>query len=409
MPFPPRSRVRVSHQTITTEAALARFCQRLAAAQAIAFDTEFVSEHTYRPQLCLVQVACDGELAVIDPLAVGDLTPFWKTIADFEREIVVHAGREEMIFCLAATGRQPSRLFDVQIAAGLAGLEYPAGYGTLVSKLLGQVPRKAETRTDWRHRPLAERQIAYALEDVRHLAALRDALVARLEPRGRRRWLETEMTAWQESIALSLGDERWRRVAGSSGLPARGLAIIRELWRWRDAEARRRDSPSRRILRDDLIVELARHRTGDPKHIAAIRGFERGDLKRAIPDIARHIQEALSLPEAECPRPGRRESNSHLAMLGQFLSTALSCICREQDVATSLVGTTEDVRDLIAWHLAGADPERAPALAQGWRADVVGQTLEDVLAGRVSIRIRDPDSDQPLAFERAEGSIGQEA
>jgi ribonuclease D len=308
-----------------------------------------------------------------------------------------------MIFCLAATGRQPLRLCDVQVAAGLAGLEYPAGYGTLVSRILGVAPRKAETRTDWRRRPLAERQVAYALEDVRHLAAIREALAQRLTPRGRLAWLAAEMADWQEGIAQSMAGERWRRVGGSTGLNARGLAIVRALWQWRDAEARRRDRPSRQILRDDLIVELAKHRTSDPKHIAAVRGFERGDLKRSIPDIVRGIQEALALPESDCPPPLRRESNSKLSMLGQFLSTALSCICREQEVATSLVGTAEDVRDLIAWHLSGCRPDLAPALATGWRAEVVGQTLEDVLSGRVAIRIRDAEAEQPLAFEPAAG------
>lgn len=391
----------MGHTFITTDAGLAQLCQRLADARSIAFDTEFVSEHSYRPQLCLVQVAAGDERAVIDPLVVGDLTPFWQAIVAPDREIVVHSGREEMAFCLDAVGRMPERLIDVQIAAGLVGLEYPAGYGNLISKLAGKTAHKAETRTDWRKRPLSERQIAYAVDDVHFLPTIREELHARLTRLGRAEWLTAEMTAWKDALVVSLGEERWRRVGGSSTLSGRSLAIVRELWRWRDAEARRRDRPARQVLRDDLIVELAKRRTPDGKQIAAVRGFERGDLRRAIPAMSAAIAKALALPDDECPQLHRRESNQHLAMVGQFLSSALTSICRTQQVAASLVGTVEDVRELVAFRLdGGKNGEGLPALMQGWRAEVVGQLLDDLLAGKVAIRIQDPESDHPLTFDR---------
>ncbi|MEX0585599.1 MAG: ribonuclease D, partial [Pirellulales bacterium] len=190
----------MSHEFITTDEQLVQLCHSLAQTDSIAFDTEFVSEHTYRPQLCLIQVAAAGHLAAIDTLAVGDLTPFWGLIVEEGREIIVHAGREEMVFCLDAMKKQPARLFDVQLAAGLIGLEYPAGYGGLVSRLLGVAASKGETRTDWRRRPLSDRQIHYALEDVRHLHPLRNRIAARLEQLGRFPWLTEEMTAWQSEL-----------------------------------------------------------------------------------------------------------------------------------------------------------------------------------------------------------------
>jgi len=142
----------LKHKLITTQDELTAACRRWESTERLAFDTEFVSEHTYRPELCLVQVSAAEELAVIDPLAGVDLTPFWDLILTAGREIVVHAGREEMAFCLAATGQMPARLFDVQLAAGLIGLEYPAGYGNLLSRVLDKKAHKAETRTDWRRR-----------------------------------------------------------------------------------------------------------------------------------------------------------------------------------------------------------------------------------------------------------------
>ncbi|HET6882708.1 MAG TPA: HRDC domain-containing protein [Pirellulales bacterium] len=387
---------------ITTESQLTALCERLRNCPAIAFDTEFVSEHTYRPQLCLVQVAAGGELAVIDTMALGDLTPFWQLLAAPGHETIVHAGREEIVFCLGAVDKPPANLFDVQLAAGFIGLEYPAGYGNLISKLLGVTPRKGETRTDWRRRPLSDRQIDYALEDVRHLAALRETLHARLSELGRLTWFQTETAGFISDIDESRRRERWRKVSGSAGLSGRCQAIVRELWHWRDREAERRNSPVRRVLRDDLIVELAKRRSADPKQVRAVRGMERSDLVRQLPGLCEAIEKALSVPEEACPGTVRRDASSQLMMLGQFLSSALSSICRAAEVAPSLVGSANDVRDLVAYQLGEYDADREPPLlAQGWRAEVVGHLLDDLLAGKVSIRIRDPRAEQPLAFERA--------
>lgn len=388
----------MAFQHITTQDQLQRFCGDLESAPSIAFDTEFVSEHTYCSELCLIQVASGGELAVIDTLAVRELQPFWELIARDGHETVVHAGREELVFCLDATGKRPSRLFDVQIAAGLVGYEYPAGYGSLLYKLLGEQLHKGETRTDWRRRPLSKQQIAYALDDVRHLEAMRDKLHQRLVELNRVDWMTAEMNAWQDDIDAYRSRERWRKVSGIAGLNNRSLAIVRELWRWRETEAERRDVPPKRVLRDDLIIELAKRRTADPKQIHAVRGLDRGDLQRMMPQIARHIEAALKLPEAELPRSERRETPNQLNMLGQFLSSALTSICRSARLAPSIVGTASDVRDLIAYRM-GYDVGGVPALAQGWRAEVVGHLIDELLAGRMSIRIADPHSDEPLVFE----------
>jgi len=386
---------------ITNDRDLAAFCRRLTGAKSIAFDTEFVSEHTYRPQLCLVQVAVEGELAAIDTLAVGDMKPFWEALAANGHETIVHAGREEVAFSLAALGQPPSGLFDVQIAAGLVGADYPAGYGNLISRFLGATPRKGETRTDWRRRPLTDRQVEYALDDVRHLHPLRDRLVRRLDELGRRAWMDTEMAVFLDEVRSMRGRDRWRKVSGSSGLSSRNQVVVRELWLWRESEAEHRDCPVRRVLRDDLIVELARRRSDDPKQIRAVRGMERGDLQRHVPAISQAIARALAVPDEECPETTNRETNPQLTMLGQFLTSALSSICREANVAASLVGTPSDVRDLIAFQLGQTNGSSGPpSLARGWRAEVVGKMLDDLLEGKVSIRIRDPNSEQPLAFER---------
>jgi ribonuclease D len=390
----------VHYDHLTTQRELDKFCQDLAGAPRIAFDTEFVSEHSYRPALCLIQVAAGDRLAVIDPTAVGDVTAFWELLATPGHETIVHAGREELLFCVGAVGRPPHSLFDIQIAAGLVGFEYPAGYGSLMFKLLGQRLHKGETRTDWRRRPLSSGQLEYALDDVRYLDAMATRLVARLHELSRTAWLETEMAAWQADVAATRSSERWWKVSGTSGLSRRSLAIVREIWRWREREAERRDCPTRHVLRDDLIVELAKRKSSDAKQIRAVRGMERGDLQRALPQLTSAVERALALADNECPAPQQRDAPAQLAVLGQFLSSALGSVCRRAELAPSIVGTASDVRDLVAYrlglHEGNGDP---PLLGRGWRAEVVGRLIDDLLAGKLAIRVHDPLSDEPLSFE----------
>lgn len=386
---------------IKTEDHLRRFCAEMKSASSVAFDTEFVSEDTYRPDLCLIQVAVDGRLAVIDTKAVDDVTPFWNWLVSPGHETIVHSGREELRFCWWATNDRPAELFDTQIAAALIGLEYPAAYSTLISRLLDKTLSKDETRTDWRKRPLSQRQIEYALMDVAYLKPVRDDLSKKLDRLDRGSWLKTEMESWQSEVIAAESNERWRRVSGISGLSTRSLALVRALWGWREDEAEKRNIPARRMLRDDLIIELAKRQTADPKRIAAIRGLEYGHWQKHMPKISAAIEEALKLPDEQCPRPSRGNSFQQLALLGQFISTALGSICREAKVAPSMVGTVQDIRELLADRLGmRSKQETAPALAQGWRAEVVGNVVDELLRGNLAVRIADPHSDEPLAFER---------
>jgi len=390
----------VHYESITTDRQLQQYCRTLAQREQIALDTEFVSEHTYRPVLCLIQVAAGGELAVIDALAVEDLAPFWQALAEPGHTTIVHAGRSEVEFCLSAVGRVPAGLFDVQLAAGLVGMEYPAAYGTLLSKLLGESVEKPETRTDWRCRPLSQRQMQYALDDVRYLVPLRDLLAARLQELGRLAWLEEEMATWQEEIQRAVSEERWRRLSGVSGLGGRSLVIARELFRWREAEAQRRNQPVRRVLRDDLIIELARRQTADVGRIRAVRGLERGDLRKRLDQLAACIRRALEVPEAEYPAPVPRDQMPRLSILGQFLFVALGSICRQAQLAPNLVGGPNDIRELIVYRTAeGAQGRRPPQVARGWRQQFLGKFFDDLLAGKTSVRIGEATSEQPLVFE----------
>lgn len=396
LPFLPA----VSHETINSPAQLADFCRRLARADRIGIDTEFVSEDTYRPELCLVQVVTPDELAVIDPYRVGDMQAFWQVLADGEHSTIVHAAREEVNFALTACGRVPANLFDTQLAAGFCSAEFPSSYGSVVTRFLNARPAKGEQRTDWRRRPLSEEQIDYALEDVRYLLPLYETLGRKLKQLNRLEWLGEEMDRWLSDLLDSRENPRWRRVSGLGSLSPRSLAIVRELWMWRRNEAEKRDVPPRRVLRDDLLVEMAKRKSDNIEKIRAVRGMHRGMKPEMLDELAASVKRGLEAPLGDIERPSQEAMPSQLNLLGQFLSPALSSICRNANVATSLAGTATDVRDLIAYRLDFAsDTTDPPLLATGWRAELVGHLIEELLAGKKSIRIEDPTSEHPLAFD----------
>jgi len=392
----------VDYRFISNSNELESYCQSIANSKVVAFDTEFVSEDRFLPELCLVQIAADGNYAVVDTLAVKDLTPFWSLLTDGDRRTIVHAGREEFRFCRRATGKRPQDWYDIQLAAGLVGFDYPASYGSLLSKLLSKVLSKHETRTDWRRRPLSEQQLNYALEDVVYLEKMHDLLEKRLEGLGRSTWLSEELAVWQDALELTETTENWRKVSGINGLSPRSLAVVRSLWRWRNQVASTEDRPPRRVLRDDLIVELAKRKSADEKRIRAVRGLEYRGVRRHIDSIAAAVQEALDLSDEDCPRPPARSRRPQLSLVGQFLSTALGSICREAKLAPSIVGTAQDVRDLIAFQLRLTTDNQTPALAQGWRAEIVGSMIDDLLHGKLAVVIDDPLDAQPLSFRQVD-------
>lgn len=394
----------IEFEHITTDQGLVDFCEAVRGCDFIGFDTEFVSESRYRPHLCLVQVAADGRYAIIDTLAVKNISVFWELLVEGDHVTVVHAAREEFMFCYRACGRRPKKLFDVQLGAGMTGLEYPASYGNLVSRLLGSRVDKGETRTDWMRRPLSKRQIDYALSDVTHLKGLFDVVSSNLNKLNRMAWFEEEMDIWQTSLEKTENEPQWQRVAGISNLNRRALAIVKELWIARDKEAKSKNRAAKRILPDDLLVELAKRGTPDVSRMKAIRGFDHRVSRNMVEPISKAIEVANQLPDRECPKKMPRGKTMNLGLLGQFLNTALAVVCKTESIAPNIVGTSQDVRTMAAWRLGMIELSSPPSLADGWRAEIVGQLIDRVLDGSIAIRVGNPKSDQPLSLEYLDGA-----
>lgn len=388
----------MQHEFINTVGQLRHFCEEIAQHSVIAFDTEFVSEDTYRPRLCLVQVAAGDHLAIIDPIECVETEPFWELLTEPGRTVIAHAAREESRFCYRFTGKPISGLFDTQLAAGFVGMEYPASLATLVQRLVNKTLPKGETRTDWQRRPLSHDQIQYALSDVIDLVEMYSQLSGMVDNLERQDWLKEETEHFQQKIIDGETRENWRRVSGSSGLNPRQLETVRQLWLWREDRARELDRLPRRVLRDDLIVELARRGTTNHQKIRNIRGMERRGLIEQYDQIASAIQIALDTSEKNLPTRPRGTRRVVSPMLSQFLSTSIACISRQHKLAPPIVGNADDVRELLGFELDHRKNDPVPALLQGWRGQIVGKTFRRLLNGEIAIRIADVKETQPLEF-----------
>ncbi|GAB4157181.1 MAG: HRDC domain-containing protein [Planctomycetaceae bacterium] len=378
------------------------FCNDIRRAGIVAFDTEFVSEHTLHPELGLLQFATDKQCLAVDPYAVEDLSAWWSIMTDDKIAVVVHGGQAEIRFCLKYAGQRPRNLIDVQLAEGFQSRSYPLGYSALVQRVLGKRIHGKETRTDWRKRPLSQRQIDYALEDVVHLPKIWRKQEKSLRKLGRLEWVRDENEALIEHALQESEREAWVRLPGLNRLSRREFAVARELAEWRASEAEKSNRPLKRLIRDDLIIELAKRQPRTMKDLMATRDMNRTNYRRNADDFLKCIERALSIPEKDLPIPPRREKKDRSLdeqILGQFLGLALANRCAECNLSRQLVGTSADLRQLVRWHLAG-EKEDAPKLATGWRAEVCGDLLTDVLEGRIALHIADPTSDHPLVFDR---------
>jgi ribonuclease D len=381
-------------------------CAHIRKAGLVAFDTEFVSEFTYRPELCLLQFATKQRCVAVDPYEVKKLDAWWDIMAGGKTEVLIHGGREEVRFCLTYAGKPPGKLWDVQIAEGLRGRSFPLGYEALVRRVIGKTAHGRETRSDWRRRPLTEKQIAYALDDVRHMPEIWERQKKSLKELKRLEWLASEFQRFVEEVQAERSPDSWQRLSGLQRLKPRELAVAREIWRWRENEAEAKNRPARKILRDDLIIELARRRPDSVEDLLAVRDMNRSEYKKAAANILKHINAGLEVPDDQLPvLPKQPEDDkSHDEhVLGQLLGLALANRCAELNVAVSLVGKSADLRHLVRWHVYGERTGEPPRLTQGWRAEVCGDLLTDVLDGKISLRVADPQSDHPLNFERRRG------
>jgi len=373
---------------IADHAGLDALCARLGEQPRFALDTEFVGEDSFVPRLELIQVAAGDVSAVIDFPAIGSLGGFAELLSDPQIEKVVHAGRQDLELFYAHTGRVPSSVFDTQVAAAMVGYGTQVAYAQLVQRVVGTRLEKSHTLSNWSQRPLTPEQITYALDDVLFLLPVYEHLQQRLHSLGRADWVREEFRRVETKVidASSEAGLRYQRVRGWDSLKPKSAAVLRELVNWREGEARRRNVPRGRIVRDDVLIELARRLPATPAALRATRGLHASEAERNGAALLAAIKTGLALPPSEWPEmPRERKPDPEAAGLVELLQAVLKACALEAEIAPSLLATAAELQQL-ADAKTDRDQLDLPVL-QGWRRALAGETLLKVLDGSVRVRV----------------------
>ncbi|WP_455218081.1 ribonuclease D [Kaarinaea lacus] len=369
---------------VNTRAGLEELCDRLRGQPVLALDTEFLREKTYYAQLCLLQVAAEGIIACVDPLAIEDLNPLLDIIYDTSVIKVMHSARQDMEIFFDLRGKLPRPLFDSQIAATLMGFGEQVGYANLVKGLLDIELDKMHTRTDWSQRPLDEAQLKYAADDVRYLFQIYEHQVRALQEKGRAEWLREDFEELTLTETYAPTDNNlWKRVKGKQRLKGVQLAILRDLAIWREQRAQKINRPRRWVLKDDVMVDIARFSPRDIDGLEKIRGLEAKTIQSQGSAILSLIQQARDSDKKTWPKLKdlKRLSPSQDALV-DMLMAVLRLRGTEQEVSTSLLASRKDLESLV-------QGERDVPVLHGWRAELVGHELEKVLAGNRVLQVID--------------------
>jgi len=373
----------------------------------LAIDTEFVSERRYQALLCLVQVAApdpDREggvrTEVLDPLADDPFepAPLADALADPAVEVVVHAGRQDVAILRRTWETDVTRIFDTQVAAGFLGMGNQEGYETLVRRVLGVQLRGGEGFTRWDKRPLTDRQLGYAADDARCLLALGAAVERELDAVGRLDWAREECRAVEASNDVRSPQQAYDRLPNVRQLNEPGRATALALCEWRDAEARVLDRPPSYLIPDQVLVQLARRRPTDKGGLEQIRGLPQQTLHRRGRDLIAVIEavDESTAPPRPPAGPQRNPVDQPVVSLAQGL---LRHRAREAGIATELIATQSELTGLVASVLHDDEAEHVRALS-GWRYELVGSELCDLVRGRISLSVA---SDGTLAVAPADG------
>lgn len=368
---------------VDTPKRLDDLCDRLRGAASLAMDTEFLRERTFYAKLCLLQVATEELVACIDPLALPTLNPLLEIIYDPNVVKVMHAARQDIEILFDLKGELPKPVYDTQIAATLLGFGDQVSYQTLVRDMLGVELEKGHTRTNWEQRPLDSGQISYAQDDVRHLHEIWHRQRSQLLDKGRLNWLDDDFADLTDARNYDRpAEESWRRIRGIRVLKGIQLAALQELATWREHRAREFDRPRKWVLRDDVIIDLARHMPTNVDDLAKIRGLDSRTRQRVGNDIVRALDRVRAMRESEWPSLGFRfaPTPSEEALIDAMMAVVRQCGI-SNGISPAALASRRDLEQLIS----GKDDQ---LVMHGWRGRMVGERLREFLDGRLGIRVR---------------------
>jgi ribonuclease D len=377
---------------LATAAEIAGAAAAARAAGRLGIDTEFMSEGRYRALLCLVQVAVDNPdpaglplIILIDSLEAQDVGPIAEPLADPSIEVILHAGRQDVAILRRAWQTELTNIFDTQIAAGFAGASAQSGYGNLLGSMLGRRVGKTASYTRWDTRPLTAEQLSYAAEDVAHLLQLSDELQQRLSATGRLEWAREECRRLESATDERDPDTAWERLPRIGQLDPVGRAVARALAAWRERTASEQDRPVGSVLADPALVELAKRQPSNLRALEQIRGLHPSSIKRRGPAILAAIAEGLTAPPI--PRDeARGRSEPGDAPLIALAEALLRARALEAGLAYELIASRAELEQIVG-ATRRSEPEPEVRTLSGWREQLVGRDLRDLLAGRRAVAV----------------------
>lgn len=369
---------------ISTYDELSAFCERAARFDAIAVDTEFLRERTYHPRLCLVQVATPDECAVIDVIAIDNLAPLAILMRDEGTVKVFHACSQDMEVLNYTLGALPAPIFDTQVAAAFLGERMQTSYNGMVHTFCGVTLPKSESLTDWSRRPLTPEQIEYALDDVRYLIKAYRVIMDRLDESGRVDWVLDEIRPLTDRSHYVV-DRRvaFKRVKRVNSLTRRQLAVARELAAWREAKAEYANIPRKWLMSDEVLVALSKRPPRDASSLRRVRGTEQlsdADVATALSAIAR----GESCPADKYPFIARahKPASPELESVIDLMYALIRLVGERSGVATAMIASRDDLVDYVD------RPQDSP-LREGWRFELVGTMIDDLLNGDIGLTVKD--------------------
>ncbi|MEL7272812.1 MAG: ribonuclease D [Pseudomonadota bacterium] len=371
---------------ITTTAELAQVCHHFADHSYVTVDTEFLRETTFWPILCLIQIAGPEDACIVDPMAEDiDLGPFFDLMADERVVKVFHAARQDVEIIYNLGNLIPKPLFDTQVAAMVCGYGDSIAYNMLVNRITGNHIDKTSRFTDWSKRPLTNRQLEYALADVTHLRDVYQSLKADLEKQGRKSWVDEEMDILTNPETYDLPVEKaWTRLKMRVRKP-RDLAVMKAVAQWREEEARERDIPRGRVMKDDAVYEIAQQHPKDTKALSRLRALPRGfENSRHAEGLLDAIADAMAIEEADLPkvpRPTRSPEGTGAAT--ELLKVLLKTVAERHGVAAKVIATSDDLEKIAA-----DDHAEVPALS-GWRMKLFGRQALELKRGDIALGFED--------------------
>ena len=382
---------------LTTTDELSAVCERLASHPFVTVDTEFLRETTFWPKVCVIQLASPEEAVAIDALAEDlDLSPFFALMANENVTKVFHAARQDLEIVWRLARIIPSPLFDTQVAAMVCGFGDQASYVELAKAIARASLDKSSRFTDWSRRPLSEAQIDYAIADVTHLRDIYLHLLERLERSDRLDWLADEMGTLTSPATYEQHPENaWERLRHRARKP-RDLAVLMELAAWRETEAQSRDVPRSRVLKDDVLIEIAQAAPSNLAALANLRAFPKGmERSRSGADIVAAIERGLGRDPATLPRVARERRNSNGATV-ELLKVLLRQVSEETGVAAKMIATVEDLEAIAA-----DDDADAQAL-KGWRRTIFGEKALELKRGRLALAV---ENGRVVTFDWREAEV----